>query len=178
MTGVQTCALPIWVRICEDDTDAMIITKKGQSIRFMTSSIRNTGRTSIGVRGIRLSKEDEVVSTDLVKNNEYLLVVSENGYGKKTLIQRYNTQNRGGKGVRTYNISEKTGCLISTVALQECNAAALAYWDRKLNENYKALKALCGYAEEADRVRCREAHRRSEERRVGKECRSRWSPYH
>ena len=103
----------IGVRICEDDTDAMIITKKGQSIRFMTSSIRNTGRTSIGVRGIRLSKEDEVVSTDLVKNNEYLLVVSENGYGKKTLIQRYNTQNRGGKGVRTYNISEKTGCLVS-----------------------------------------------------------------
>ena len=95
-------------------------------------------------------------------------------------------------------------------ALQECNAAALAYWDRKLNENYKALKALCGYAEEADRGRCREAlvrgqrawityhddngisggavrarqpvaaggTTRSEERRVGKECRSRWSPYH
>ena len=109
----------IGVRICEDNTDAMIITKKGQSIRFMTSSIRNTGRTSIGVRGIRLSKEDEVVSTDLVKNNEYLLVVSENGYGKKTLIQRYNTQNRGGKGVRTYNISEKTGCLVCLMELPQ-----------------------------------------------------------
>ena len=99
----------------DQETKVMLVTAKGQSILFKLNTIRPIGRTAQGVRGIRLNKGDEVVSVGLVEENKYLLIVSEGGYGKKTVIaNNYSTQMRGGKGVRTYRVTEKTGPVISS----------------------------------------------------------------
>ncbi len=103
----------ISVRYVGKEEEAMIITKKGLSIRFSVKNIRPIGRSAQGVKGISLNKDDEAVAMDIVEDNNYLLVVSENGYGKKTLIEKYKVQNRGGKGVKTYKISKRTGDIVS-----------------------------------------------------------------
>ena len=97
----------------EKNKDVILVTKKGQSIRFNLDTLRDLGRTAKGVMGIRLAKDDEVVAMDAILESKYLLVVSEYGYGKKTDIEKYNSQNRGGKGVKTYRITNKTGDLVS-----------------------------------------------------------------
>ncbi|MGF0040242.1 DNA gyrase subunit A [Peptoniphilaceae bacterium SGI.131] len=97
-----------------DNTDVFMVTEQGQSIMFNLKDVRPIGRTAQGVRGIKLGQGDNVVGLSLVDDNEYLLVVSENGYGKKTLLSNYHVQNRGGKGVKTYKITKKTGKLVSS----------------------------------------------------------------
>ena len=103
----------IGVRSVNKGDEAVIVTEKGQSIRFKINPIRPIGRSAQGVKGISLNKDDRVVAMDIIDDNKYLLVVSENGYGKKTIIDNYKVQNRGGKGVKTYKISKRTGDLIS-----------------------------------------------------------------
>ena len=103
----------ISVRSIGKDEEAMIVTKKGQCIRFKVKNIRPIGRAAQGVKGITLNEGDEAVSMDILKDNEYLLIVSENGYGKKTLVDKYKVQNRGGKGVITYKISKRTSDIVS-----------------------------------------------------------------
>lgn len=93
----------------KEDTEILIVTEKGQSIRFDLMDVRPMGRSAQGVIGIRLNKDDHVVSMGLVDENKYVLVVSELGYGKKTLLSNYKVQNRGGKGLKTYKITKKTG---------------------------------------------------------------------
>jgi len=93
----------------------IIVTKKGQSIRFKEQGIREMGRTASGVKGITLKKEDKVVGMDIIQEAEekqYLLVVMENGYGKRTDLKEYKLQGRGGSGVKTANITSKTGELV------------------------------------------------------------------
>ena len=82
------------------------------SIRFDENDIRPMGRTAMGVKGITLSEGDEVVSMSLCEEGTDVLVVSENGFGKRTDINEYRTQIRAGKGIKTYNIAEKTGKLV------------------------------------------------------------------
>lgn len=101
------------VRNVDNESDGIIVTGKGQAIRFAIKNIRPIGRSGQGVKGIQLDKDDRVVAMDIVEDNDYLLVVSENGYGKKTLLEHYKKQNRGGKGVRTYKITKKTGDVVS-----------------------------------------------------------------
>ncbi len=103
----------IAVRSIVKDDEAMIVTRNGLSIRFKLNPIRPIGRSAQGVKGINLAPNDDVVAMDILHDNEYLLVVSENGYGKKTTIKNYKVQNRGGKGVKTYKISRRTGKLVS-----------------------------------------------------------------
>ncbi len=94
----------------------MIVTAKGQSIHFKESDIREMGRTAMGVRGIKLSKGDEVISAQAVPNelnNASIMVISANGYGKCTDIDEYKVQNRGGSGIKTAKVTPKTGELIS-----------------------------------------------------------------
>ena len=93
----------------------MIATRGGKCIRFPEEKVRSVGRTSIGVRGIDLSDGDEVIGMIVVndKEKESVLVVSERGYGKRTAVEDYRITNRGGKGVITLNITEKTGDLIA-----------------------------------------------------------------
>ena len=96
-------------------SEIMIATKGGKCIRFPEEKVRAVGRTSIGVRGVDLSDGDEVIGMIVVNDieNETVLVVSEKGYGKRTAVEDYRITNRGGKGVITLNITEKTGNLIA-----------------------------------------------------------------
>lgn len=104
----------IQVRMSNVDNAVILVTKKGQAIKFNLSDIREIGRSGQGVRAIKLDDNDEVVSMNLVSEGKHLLVISEFGFGKRTLISQYKVQNRGGKGVKTYKVTEKTGCVISS----------------------------------------------------------------
>jgi DNA gyrase subunit A len=102
-------------RLTNGNQEIMIAVKSGKAIRFHEKIVRPIGRTASGVRGIKLGNEnDEVVGMICVENeSEDVLVVSEKGYGKRSSIEGYRVTNRGGKGVKTINITEKTGSLIA-----------------------------------------------------------------
>ena len=100
----------------EKGDEAVLVTKKGQSIRFKESDIREMGRGAGGVNAIRLGKGDTVVGTGIIRKNDQnpeLLVIMEKGYGKKTKLKEYKTQNRGGSGIKTAQITARTGDLIA-----------------------------------------------------------------
>ena len=111
----------IEVKATDDRKDIILITKYGQCIRFKETDVRSTGRVSMGVRGINLLDGDEVVAMQLNTQGYYLLVVSENGMGKRTSVSEFTCQNRGGKGVKCYKITEKTGNVIGAKAVNEEN---------------------------------------------------------
>lgn len=104
----------ISVRKTKGNQEIFIVTKKGKAIRFKESDVREMGRTAMGVMAIKLSPDDEVVSMEVGEENDerYLLTISEYGFGKRTALSEYKTQKRGGLGVLTYNIKEKTGDLV------------------------------------------------------------------
>ncbi|MBI2625404.1 MAG: DNA gyrase subunit A [Candidatus Nealsonbacteria bacterium] len=109
------------------EDEIIIITKKGQSIKFKEKDIRSMGRPAAGIRGIRLRKGDEVVGMEIIgkpqaadrKSQNYLLVITENGYGKRTDVEEYRKQGRGGSGIKTAKVTSKTGGLISTWLLTD-----------------------------------------------------------
>ena len=111
----------IEVKATDDKKEVILVTKYGQCIRFKETDVRSTGRVSMGVRGINLLDGDEVVAMQLNTQGYYLLVVSENGMGKRTSISEFTCQNRGGKGVKCYKITEKTGNVIGAKAVNEEN---------------------------------------------------------
>ena len=96
-------------RLCNDKDDVMIVTRKGQSIRFTVNSLRTSLRTSGGVKGIRLGSGDEVIGMEIADPEGFMLVVSENGFGKLTPVSEYPLQKRAGSGVRTFKTTDKTG---------------------------------------------------------------------
>jgi DNA gyrase subunit A len=103
-------------KLTNGDSEIMLGARSGMAIRFHESLVREMGRTAAGVRGIRLNEDgsDEVVGMVVIPNQEInILVVSEKGYGKQTNINEYRVTNRGGKGVKTLNVSSKTGKLIA-----------------------------------------------------------------
>ena len=97
------------------------MTKYGQCIRFHETDVRSTGRVSMGVIGMSLTDGDEVVGMQLNTQGEHLLIVSERGLGKRTSIDEFTAQNRGGKGVKCYKITEKTGNLVGVKAVNDEN---------------------------------------------------------
>jgi len=111
------------VSVClvTDKDDVILVTRKGQTIRFGVSSLRAASRTSGGVRAIRLAKGDGVVSLDKAGEDTHLLVVTAGGYGKITPVDEYPRQHRGGSGVRTFKIVPKSGEVIGArvVSLSE-----------------------------------------------------------
>ena len=111
----------IEARLTNGNHEIMLAVKSGRAIRFPESSVRPMGRTASGVRGIKLASEsDKVIGMITIENKEKdVLVVSENGNGKRTEIDNYRITNRGGKGVRTINITEKTGSLIALKAVSD-----------------------------------------------------------
>ena len=111
----------IEVKATNGDDDIFLITKKGMSIRFNEKDVRQTGRTSMGVKGIHLGKDDIVISMQMSSQGERILLVTENGMGKRTLISEFNAQNRGGKGVKCYKITEKTGDLVGAKIVTDEN---------------------------------------------------------
>ncbi len=104
----------VWVKPTSGENNIMLITKKGKSIRFSEKQVRSMGRSARGVRGIRLGKGDKVIATEVVKDpDDRLLTIAENGLGKRTKLSAYKTQNRGGSGMKTTQITVKTGDLVS-----------------------------------------------------------------
>ena len=111
----------IEVKVTDNQKDVLMVTKYGQCIRFHEKDVRSTGRTSMGVRGMNLSDRDEVIGMQLDCQGKYLLIASEKGMGKRTEISEFSSQNRGGKGVKCYKITEKTGNVVGVKAVNEDN---------------------------------------------------------
>lgn len=109
----------IEVKATDDTKDIFLITKKGQCIRFHERDVRITGRVSIGVIGMKFDKDDQVIGMQMDSQGDCLLVVSANGMGKRTPIEEFTSQKRGGKGVRCYKIVDKTGFLIGAKLVDE-----------------------------------------------------------
>jgi DNA gyrase subunit A len=109
------------IKVSSGDNDVILVTREGKSIRFNEEDVRPMGRNARGVRGINLEGDDEVVSMDLVGRGKKLLVVTENGYGKRTAVSDYKRQTRGGKGMLTYDKSrfDKTGYLIGALCVDD-----------------------------------------------------------
>lgn len=105
-----------WAHLVAPSDHLILVTNKGQAVRFKESDVRVMGRTAGGVRAIRLKPSDELVGADVVSPREkdtFLLAVSKNGFGKKTNIKQYRLQKRGGSGIKTYKITAKTGQLVA-----------------------------------------------------------------
>ncbi len=109
----------IEVKQTDKDTEIFLVTKYGKCIRFKETDVRATGRTSMGVRGMNLDYDDEIVGMQLDHQGDSLLIVSENGMGKRTYLNEFTLQNRGGKGVKCYKITEKTGDVIGVKAVKD-----------------------------------------------------------
>ena len=109
----------IEVKSTNDEKDILLVTAMGQCIRFHETDVRPTGRTSMGVIGMKMEYGDEVVGMQLNTQGTSLLFVSEYGMGKRTLIEEFTPQNRGGKGVKCYKINEKTGTIVGVKAVQD-----------------------------------------------------------
>ncbi|MEA2006811.1 MAG: DNA gyrase subunit A [Patescibacteria group bacterium] len=117
-----------WVETTSSKDDLIIATKNGQSIRFKESQVRQMGRAAAGVRAIRLKNDDFVISMSVIRNSykkPELLVISEKGYGKRTSLKKYKVQSRGGSGIKTANITSKTGGLISAHVTEDVSGTDL-----------------------------------------------------
>ena len=111
----------IEVKVTKADSEIFLVTKYGMCIRFKETDVRNTGRTSMGVIGMTLTDNDEVVGMQLDHQGDSLLIVSENGMGKRTELGEFTVQHRGGKGVKCYKVTDKTGYVIGVKAVTDEN---------------------------------------------------------
>lgn len=110
----------VFVRHTTGDSEIIIATRQGYAVRYTEDNVRCMGRGARGVRGIRLSDDDEVVGVALVEENKQLITITENGYGKRTEFEDFRMmKNRGGRGVTCHNISEKTGLLASVATVDD-----------------------------------------------------------
>ena len=109
----------IEVKSTDNSKDIILVTKLGQCIRFKETDVRSTGRTSMGVIGMNLEPGDEIIGMQLNTQGDDLLIVSEKGMGKRTNVSEFTTQHRGGKGVRCYKITEKTGNVVGVKAVHD-----------------------------------------------------------
>ncbi len=110
----------LWVKRSTGKDQVVLATAKGQAIRFKESDVRAMGRTASGVRGIKLKGEDHIVGMDIVTaDDKQLLVVMKNGYGKRTELKEYKVQGRGGSGIKTANITAKTGEITSAYVVED-----------------------------------------------------------
>jgi len=122
-SGIKAINLPndnsdilIDVQIVKKDEEVLLATKKGQAIRFDSDDVRSMGRASYGVTGIKLEKDDEVVSLEVLRS-QAILTITKNGYGKRTLVNDYRKTARAGKGVKNVKVSAKTGEVVNTVSV-------------------------------------------------------------
>ena len=116
-TGLAAIALRdddelIEVKVTDKDTEIILVTRFGMCIRFKETDVRTTGRTTMGVIGMNLADGDEIIAMQMASQGDSVMIVSEKGLGKCTLISEFSPQNRGGKGVKCYKITEKSGNLV------------------------------------------------------------------
>jgi len=110
----------IGARLTNGQSDVMLASRNGKAIRFHETDVRSVGRTSSGVKGMTLAEDDYIVSMVGLDNDDYdILVISEKGYGKRSRSEEYRVTNRGGKGVKTINITDKTGFLVGMLAVED-----------------------------------------------------------
>jgi len=114
-----------WVEISNGSDEIIMVTHNGMSIRFHEKDLRSAGRAAGGVRGIKLRPGDKVVGMCLVKPGSDLLVATEKGYGKRTRLEEYRRQTRGGLGIKTMNITEKTGRIVETAVVDDTDKIAI-----------------------------------------------------
>ena len=129
-TGIQAINLReddelIEVKLTDDQAEILMVTMLGQCIRFKETDVRPTGRSAMGVIGMSLMDEDEVVGVQVSTQGDTMLIVSENGMGKRTDIDEYTVQHRGGKGVKCYKITEKTGNVVGAKAVDDSREVML-----------------------------------------------------
>lgn len=123
-TGLQAITLReedelIEVKVTDGEQDILLVTKEGQCIRFHEKDVRSMGRVAMGVRGINLGDKDEVVAMQMSSQGEKMLLVSEHGMGKRTNINEFSAQFRGGKGVKCYKITPKTGEVVAAKIVED-----------------------------------------------------------
>ncbi len=111
----------IEVKTTDANSEVFLVTKQGMCIRFHETDVRATGRASMGVIGMNLDPDDEIVAMQLQIQGDSLLIVSENGMGKRTFLDEFTVQKRGGKGVKCYKITDKTGYVVGTKAVTDDN---------------------------------------------------------
>nr|WP_296483049.1 DNA gyrase subunit A [uncultured Acetatifactor sp.] len=111
----------IEVKVTDKDSEIFLVTKQGICIRFKETDVRSTGRSSMGVIGMNLSDEDEIIGMQLQSQGDSLLIVSENGLGKRTYLNEFTVQNRGGKGIKCYKVTERTGNVVGVKAVVDEN---------------------------------------------------------
>jgi DNA gyrase subunit A len=122
-SGVRAINLPkdnsdilIDVHVVKKDEEVLLATKKGQAIRFNSNDVRGMGRASYGVTGIKLGKDDEVVSLEVLQS-QAILTITKNGYGKRTAVKDYRKTARAGKGVINLKVTQKTGEIVTTASI-------------------------------------------------------------
>ena len=111
----------IEVKSTKEDSEIFLVTRQGICIRFKETDVRATGRSSMGVIGMNLSDGDDIIGMQLQSQGDSLLIVSENGLGKRTYMNEFNVQNRGGKGIKCYKVTEKTGNVVGVKAVVDEN---------------------------------------------------------
>ena len=111
----------IEVKVTDRESEIFLVTKQGMCIRFKETDVRATGRASMGVIGMNLDDGDEIIGMQLQSQGDSLLIVSENGMGKRTFLNEFTVQKRGGKGVKCYKITEKTGDVVGVKAVDDDN---------------------------------------------------------
>jgi len=131
-TGIQSITLKdedeiVDVRVTNGDSDIILVTNSGLSIRFKEEEVRAVGRTSMGVKGITLTGDDYVVGMEPIttEKDNYILAITENGFGKRTEVEEYRSQSRAGKGILTYKTTEKTGHIIGVKVVTETDDVML-----------------------------------------------------
>ena len=118
-----------WAKLTTGDDEIILITAKGQAIRFKEKDVRSMGRSAAGVRGMRLKKDDKIISMDIInilKDKEknikpQILIITQNGFGKKTELKHFKVQRRGGSGIKAAKVTSKTGVIIGTKVLEQGN---------------------------------------------------------
>jgi len=112
-----------WVRATNGKKEMMLISERGQAIRFKEVDVRNMGRTAAGVRGIRLKNDDKLVGVGLIEPTQekdlQVLTLAEHGFGKRSYLSNYKVQNRGGGGIRTLKVSNKTGKVVRGMVINK-----------------------------------------------------------
>jgi DNA gyrase subunit A len=109
----------VGVRHSSGDADILMVSRKGQAIRFHESDVRAMGRDTSGVAGMKLRPGDEVISVNIAEDDSDLLVITENGYGKRTRISEYPVKGRGGMGVKTVQLTEARGFLVGSRVVRD-----------------------------------------------------------
>ncbi|MCA9325063.1 DNA gyrase subunit A, partial [Candidatus Saccharibacteria bacterium] len=108
-----------WIRLSNGDNEVLISTSQGQAIRFHEKDVRAMGRVARGVRGIRLRAGDQVIGMDIVEENSSIFVISKYGYGKRTKVNQFTPHARGGVGIRSAVVNDKTGDLVGVKTLSD-----------------------------------------------------------